>query len=171
MRMRWPWIGRIGNCWPHFSKLGSYHCRPRACGPWSAMDPNFSKFRSAFTDTSSPGSPHCPIVLVRSFGLACPDSSVLTGTEVETVVYRGRNVTVLANTVTFFHNLTVLIECGESGEGASINAYLILRHWGPMQTKGPQGPRFALKTLMSKNEVRIYGCARARLTAFTLLLG
>ena len=38
-----------------------------------------------------------------------------------------------------------------------------------MQTKGPQGPRFALKTLMSKNEVRIYGCARARLTAFTLL--
>ena len=65
----------------------------------------------------------------------------------------------------------VLIECGESGEGASINAYLILRHWGPMQTKGPQGPRFALKNLMSKNEVRIYGCARARLTAFTLLLG
>ena len=64
-----------------------------------------------------------------------------------------------------------LIECGESCEGASINAYLILRHWGPMQTKGPQGPRFALKTLMSKNEVRIYGCARARLTAFTLLLG
>ena len=64
-----------------------------------------------------------------------------------------------------------LIECGESGEGASINAYLILRHWGPMQTKGPQGLRFALKTLMSKNEVRIYGCARARLTTFTLLLG
>ena len=26
------------------------------------------------------------IVLVRSFGLACPDSSVLTGTEVEIVV-------------------------------------------------------------------------------------
>ena len=69
------------------------------------------------------------------------------------------------------HGKIALIECGESGEGASINAYLILRHWGPMQTKGPQGPRFALKTLMSKNEVRIYGCARARLTAFTLLLG
>ena len=48
------------------------------------------------------------IVLVRSFGLACPDSSVLTGTEEEIVVYRERNVTVLANTVTFFHNLTVL---------------------------------------------------------------
>ena len=55
------------------------------------------------------------------------------------------------------HEQLAMIECGESGEGASINAYLILRHWGPMQTKGPQGPRFALKTLMSKNEVRIYG--------------
>ena len=48
-----------------------------------------------------------------------------------------------------------LMECGASGKDASVNATRILRNW----------------TSISKNEGCIFRCVRARLTAFTLLLG
>ena len=37
--------------------------RPPACGRRSILDPNFSGFRSAFANASSPDSRHCPIVV------------------------------------------------------------------------------------------------------------
>ena len=36
---------------------------PPACGRRSILDPNFSGFRSAFADASSPDSRHCPSTL------------------------------------------------------------------------------------------------------------
>ena len=60
-------------------------------------------------------------------------------------------------------------ECHESSEGASVNANRILRNWGCNMDRRPQagGPYFPP---ISRNEVGIYRCARARLMAFTLLL-
>ena len=59
-----------------------------------------------------------------------------------------------------------MIKCSESGQGASINAYHILRNWSLTQTKGLQS---VLKTPIWKNKVRIYRLAGARLTAYMLL--
>ena len=61
------------------------------------------------------------------------------------------------------------MECGESGEDASVNATQILRNWSLIWADGRMlevriGP-------ISKNEGCIYRCVRARLTAYTLLLG
>ena len=63
----------------------------------------------------------------------------------------------------------VMEECHESGEGASVNANRILRNWGCNMAQRPQAGGAVLPPI-SKNEVGIYRCARARLMAFTLLL-
>ena len=47
-----------------------------------------------------------------------------------------------------------LKECGESGEGASINANRILRNWGAIWTDGRR-PEVRIAPPISKNEVRI----------------
>ena len=60
-------------------------------------------------------------------------------------------------------------ECHESSEGASVNANRILRNWGCNMARRPQAGGAVLPPI-SKNEVGIYRCARARLMAFTLLL-
>ena len=60
-------------------------------------------------------------------------------------------------------------ECHESSEGALINANQILRNWGCNMARRPQAGGAVLPPI-SKNEVGIYRCARARLMAFTLLL-
>ena len=63
-----------------------------------------------------------------------------------------------------------LMECGESGEDASVNANRILRNGGAIWTDGRR-PEVRIAPPISKNEVRIYRCVQARLTAYTLLLG
>ena len=60
-------------------------------------------------------------------------------------------------------------ECHESSEGASVNANRILRNWGCNMARRPQAGGAVLPPI-SKNEVGIYRCARARLMASTLLL-
>ena len=61
-----------------------------------------------------------------------------------------------------------LEECHESSEGASVNANRILRNLGCNMARRPQAGGAVLPPI-SKNEVGIYRCARARLMAFTLL--
>ena len=52
-----------------------------------------------------------------------------------------------------------MIKCSESGQGASINAYHILRNWSLTQTKGLQS---VLKTPIWKNEVRMVNKAKLK---------
>ena len=64
----------------------------------------------------------------------------------------------------------VLGECHESGEGASINADRYSEKLGLNVDRRPQAGGLHWAPI-SKNEVCIYGCARARLMVFALLLG
>ena len=72
---------------------------------------------------------------------------------------------------TFIELRYTLKECGESGEDASVNADRILRNWGCNMDRRPQAGSVLITPPISKNEVCIYRCVRARLTAYTLLLG
>ena len=63
MCMRWVWLGHIGKCGPHSSKLGVQY-GPPACGRRSILHPQFLRIRYAFTDAPSPDSPHSSNSLV-----------------------------------------------------------------------------------------------------------
>ena len=78
MCMRWVWLGHIGKCGPHSSKLGVQY-GPPACGRRSILHPQFLRIRFAFTDASSPDSPHSintvMVDLLAKFGVdACKTS-------------------------------------------------------------------------------------------------
>ena len=57
MWMRWVWLGHIGKCEPHSSKLGMQYGLT-AAGRRSVLHPQFRRMRFAFTDVPEPDSPH-----------------------------------------------------------------------------------------------------------------
>ena len=59
MWMRWIWLGHIGKCKPHSSKLGVQY-GPPAYSCWSILHPQFLRIRYAFIDAPSPDSWHSP---------------------------------------------------------------------------------------------------------------